>query len=101
MSFFNLFKSLFSSKTSAGLPPVRFYKDAIHFPEHGRITVTHHTLKVRDLDVQFAFEGMSTPPALNPTSLNYIFEQAKAQGYIPYEIISYQMVKAAASTIDA
>lgn len=72
----------------AGLVIV-FHKEARHFGEHGKIRVSHKRQNIDDEIVTFAFPDLATPPNLDPFLINYIWEEAKAQGYIPHNLIEY------------
>ena len=81
MSIANVLSSFFSAKVQPGMrPQVVFYKEAAEYAEHFRLRVAG------------AFVGMTQPPRLDVETLNYIFEAARAQGYVPYHLEAYQMV---------
>lgn len=93
MSIANVLSSFFSAKVQPGMrPQVVFYKEAAEYAEHFRLRVTNRTLKIHDIVVAGAFVGMTQPPRLDVETLNYIFEAARAQGYVPYHLEAYQMV---------
>lgn len=68
---------------------VMFYKDAIYHGEHGEIRVSHKKFNLDEEVVSFVFVGMSTPPHLDVALMSFIWEEAKAQGYIPHNLVSY------------
>ncbi len=69
-----------------------FHKDANLYGTHGHLKATHVDSRNVEQTVRFAFIGVSTPPALTPRIVNYIWEEAQAQGYTPIEIAKYGMV---------
>lgn len=68
---------------------IKFHKDTNLFGEHGAIVVSHVRQRLANVSVKFVFVGVSTPPKLTPSLLLYIWEEAKAQGYVPHHIDSY------------
>lgn len=93
MSLSQVFQSLFSPRQQPGMrPQVVFYKEASEYAEHFRLRVTNRTLKISDVVVPGAFVGMTKPPRLDVETLNYIFETARAQGYVPHHLEAYQLV---------
>jgi hypothetical protein len=66
-----------------------FHKAANHFGSHGIITASHKDLGLANEPVRFVFIGMTTPPALTPRVLEYIWEEARAQGFLPTAVESY------------
>lgn len=66
-----------------------FHKEAIYFGEHGSINVSNKKLGIVEQDVVFVFVGVTTPPVLDLTTYIRIWEEAKAQGYIPHHISQY------------
>lgn len=93
MSIANVLSSFFSAKVQPGMrPQVVFYKEAAEYAEHFRLRVTNRTLKISDVVVPGAFVGMTQPPRLDVETLNYIFETARAQGYVPHHLEAYQLV---------
>lgn len=71
---------------------IAFHKEANIYGEHGTLRVSHITQGLRDQDVRFAFIGVSTPPALTPLIFEYIWEEARAKGYIPSALTGYGSV---------
>jgi len=68
---------------------IRFHKDANRFGEHGTLVASHVAQKIDNKPVRFVFVGMTTPPKLTLEIHHYIWEQAKAQGYIPHDLQTY------------
>lgn len=88
MSLFSFFKKSAPKSTYMGLE-VKFHTDANYFGEHGTICVSHIRKNLRERSVRFVFPGITTPPKLDLSLLQYIWEQALDQGYIPHHIESY------------
>jgi hypothetical protein len=72
-----------------GLPPIKFYKDAAAFGEHGKIIVTSPKNKLRNITVSFVFAGAVDAPKLDLHLMRYIWDSAAEQGYTPSEIVHY------------
>jgi hypothetical protein len=70
---------------------LRFHKEANLYGEHGQIVVSHVRQGLVEKPVRFVFVGCTTPPKLDRIAFNYIWEEARAQGYVPHEIRSYGM----------
>ena len=68
---------------------IRFYKAANVYGEHGTINVTHIKQGLVEVPVRFVFVGVTTPPVLCRNTFNHIWEEAKAQGYVPHHIETY------------
>lgn len=68
---------------------IRFHKDANRFGEHGTLVASHIRQNLDKEPIRFVFLGMATPPKLTLELHSYICEEAKAQGYIPYDIQTY------------
>jgi len=68
---------------------VKFHKDANHFGEHGQLKVTHVKQQLKGANVRFVFPGLAEAPALTRVMLDHIWESARAQGYIPHELVAY------------
>ncbi len=83
----NLYKFFFAQ--SACELEVRFHKQANVFGEHGTICVTHVKQGLVETPVRFVFVGLTTPPKLDLFTYVYIWEEAKAQGYIPHHVVTY------------
>lgn len=71
---------------------IAFYKDANLYGTHGHLTASHFDKGLKNCAVRFVFIGLSDPPAMTPRIAEYIWEEAKAQGYIPTAISSYGSV---------
>ena len=68
---------------------VKFHKDANHFGEHGQLKVTHVKQQLKGANIRFVFPGLAEAPALTRVMLDHIWESARAQGYIPHELVAY------------
>lgn len=68
---------------------VRFHKEANLFGEHGTMVVTHVKQNLIEKPVRFVFVGLSTPPKLTLDLHTYLWEEARAQGYVPHELQTY------------
>lgn len=64
-----------------------FYTDAAAEGSHGKILVSSRRRGLDHVAVNFVFVGMVQPPALTPTLMEHIWTEAKAQGYVPFEIV--------------
>lgn len=68
---------------------IAFHREAAHHGEHGQLEVSSRRERLSHNVIAFAFKSVSEVPALTPELLIYIWEEAKAQGYVPHEVISY------------
>ncbi len=73
---------------------IAFHKQANHFGTHGVIIASHKDLKLDNQPVRFVFIGLTQPPAMTPRIIEYVWEEARAQGFIPFSIQSYGHVLA-------
>jgi hypothetical protein len=64
-----------------------FYTDAAEHGWHGKILVTSRRRGLERTVVNFVFIGMTEPPALTPALMEHIWTEAKAQGFVPFEIV--------------
>jgi hypothetical protein len=64
-----------------------FYTDAAEHGWHGKILVTSRRRGLERVVVNFVFVGMTEPPALTPELMRHIWTEAKAQGFVPFEIV--------------
>lgn len=64
-----------------------FYTDAAEHGWHGKILVTSRRRGLERVVVNFVFIGMTEPPALTPALMEHIWTEAKAQGFVPFEIV--------------
>jgi hypothetical protein len=64
-----------------------FYTDAAESGSHGRILVSSRRRGLDHVVVNFVFVGMKEPPALTPSLMEHIWTEAKAQGFVPFEIV--------------
>jgi hypothetical protein len=78
---------------------IAFHKDANIYGEHGTLRASHVTQGLKDQDVRFVFIGTTEPPALTPRIFEYIWEEARAQGFIPTALTGYGKVLATATNI--
>lgn len=83
--------NIFGRKNNKALDAmdIKFHHEANFFGSHGRIVVSHREKQLEEASVPFVFVGLTTPPDLTPGLMNYIWEQAMNQGYIPVKITSY------------
>ena len=89
MSIKQKIQAIFGTKTKALDLEVRFHKEAIYYGEHGTMVVSHVKQKLVETPVRFVFIGLSTPPRLDRALFNFLWEEAKSQGYIPHHITAY------------
>jgi hypothetical protein len=87
--FRNLAKKLFGKSIEVIDLDVRFHKEANHFGHHGTLRASHVAQNLKDHEVRFVFVGVSTPPPMTPLIVDHIWEEAKAQGYVPHAILTY------------
>lgn len=87
--FIKLLRAMFGRSFEVMDLPVKFYKEANLYGTHGWLVVSHLTENLKNVPVRFVFVGQSTPPALTPRILEYIWEEAKAQGFLPHALESY------------
>jgi hypothetical protein len=66
---------------------IRFYTDAAVHGSHGKIRVTNRRKGLDNKVVNFVFVGLVTPPDLTPSLMEYIWTEAKAQGYVPHGLV--------------
>lgn len=71
---------------------IAFHKEANHYGTHGMIIASHKDHGLKNQSVRFVFIGMSEPPAMTPRIIEYIWEEARAQGFVPTAIQSYGSV---------
>lgn len=84
----------FSTSTKDPVSPhsqlrIEFHKEARHFGEHGKLRVSHRKQNIDDKIVAFVFPDLTTPPHLDPSLVNYIWDQAAAKGYIVQCMVEY------------
>ena len=80
---------MFGFSKKAAPIDMKFYKEANHFGEHGKIVVSHKKFGLDEVAVAFFFVGSSRPPALDKRTMLELWEAAEAQGFIPHHIQSY------------
>lgn len=80
---------MFSRKNKYSSLEIAFYKEASHFGEHGQLEVSSRRERLKHQTVAFAFKSMSELPDLTPELMVFIWEEAKAQGYVAHKLISY------------
>lgn len=71
---------------------IKFHKEANIYGQHGTLRASHVTQNIKDSDVRFVFVGLSVPPALTPLIFEYIWEEARAQGFVPTALTGYGQV---------
>jgi hypothetical protein len=79
--------------------PVKFHTDAFDLPEHGTIYVNNKTKRLSNEPVRFSFVGAAVPPKLDQNVFNYIWTQAKKQGYEPIHLRTYATVYPASMNV--
>jgi hypothetical protein len=96
----NLARRLFGQSIEViGLELV-FHKKANLYGTHGIITASHRDQKLDNYPVRFCFVGLSEAPPMTPVIMNYIWEEAKAQGYTPFKLQSYGHVLETTPSMD-
>lgn len=85
----SIINKLFKRTPSAFELEIRFHKEAIHYGEHGSMIVSHVKQGLIETPVRFVFVGIATPPRMDRALFNYIWEEAKYQGYIPHSLRTY------------
>lgn len=90
----NVARTLFGRSIEVLDLKVAFHKEANLYGTHGHLIATHLEQRLKNAPVRFVFIGMSEPPAMTPRILEYIWEEARAQGYIPHTLASYGEVLA-------
>lgn len=73
----------------AGLPPLKFFRDAAYFGEHGRIVVSSVKYGLQAHSVALVFVGKVEAPELDLNTVQYIWNQAMEQGFVPHYIEQY------------
>jgi hypothetical protein len=68
---------------------IAFHKQANLYGTHGVLVASHRDQKLANHPVRFVFVGLSEAPPLTPIIMNYIWEEARAQGYVPLKLMSY------------
>ena len=66
-----------------------FHKEANNYGTHGVLIADHIDQKLENYPVRFAFIGASKPPPMTPRVVSHIWEEARAQGYLPQCIEHY------------
>ncbi|BAW19199.1 hypothetical protein [Ralstonia phage RP31] len=94
-----LARQLFGKSFEVADLDIVFHKEANYFGAHGYLTASSAEHNVKDENIRFVFPGLSTPPVLTPRILDYIWEEAKAAGFIPTSLVSYGNVLPADSNL--
>lgn len=71
---------------------IKFHKEATPHGSHGRIEVSSKERNLKNANILFVFVGVSVPPPLTPEVMNYIWEEAQAQGFTPHTLLVYGRV---------
>lgn len=79
---------------------IAFHKKANLHGTHGLLVASHRDQRLENFPVRFVFIGMSEPPALTPAVMDYIWDEAKSQGYIPHKLQAYGFVLDTTSGVD-
>lgn len=85
----NLVRRMFGQSIEVLGLEIAFHKKANLYGTHGILMASHRDQKLDNYQVRFCFVGLSEAPAMTPVIMNYIWEEAKAQGYIPHKLLSY------------
>lgn len=105
MSFKNLFRPLVRSIFGKSIEvidlKIKFHKEANLHGTHGLLVASHKGMNLEHSQVRFVFVGVCQPPAMTPRIVDYIWEEALAQGFIPHSIASYGHVLAADQGVPA
>lgn len=88
-STFLQFMAFSKPAKAAGLPPVKFFREAAHFGEHGRLVVSSIKHGLQAHSVALVFVGKVEAPELDLNTIQYIWDQALEQGYVPHYIEQY------------
>jgi hypothetical protein len=85
---------MFSLKKKAKINDleIRFHREAAGHGQHGQIRVSNRRLGLEDKVVNFVIVGMIDPPQQTPALFQYIWDEAKAQGYMPSEFVGTLLV---------
>lgn len=68
---------------------ILFHTAAAYFGEHGRILATNRSQGIIEKPVIFSIKGVTTPLPMNLRLFFHIWDSAKAEGFIPHELLSY------------
>lgn len=82
-------KAMFGKSWEVTDLQLAFHKEANLHGEHGLILASHRKYQIDGEAVRFVFVGLSSPPPMTPRILEYIWEEARAQGFIPHALITY------------
>jgi hypothetical protein len=88
----NLAKRIYGKSFDVRDLEIAFHKKANLHGTHGLLVASHRDFKLENFPVRFVFVGMSEPPAMTPAVIDFIWEEAKSQGYIPHKLLSYGFV---------
>lgn len=85
----NLVRRMFGQSIEVLGLEIAFHKQANMHGTHGVLIASHRDQKLENHPVRFVFVGLSEAPPMTPIIMNYIWEEARAQGYIPFKVMSY------------
>jgi len=88
LKFFSLFQRK-AKPMPFGELQVKFYLDAVYFPQVGQIEVSSASHKLSHSVVRFAFPGISRTPPMTLELMGKIWKEAMIQGFFPHHIVSY------------
>lgn len=71
---------------------IAFHKEANLYGTHGLLLASHVDQGLKNVPVRFVFVGLSEAPPLTPVIMSYVWEEAKAQGYVPHALSAYGLV---------
>lgn len=88
----NIYRKIFGTKKEKNELEIVFHKDANTYGSHGTIRASHKDYRLENACVRFAYVGTSVPPPLSPEVFAYLWEKARAAGFIPTELMTYGRV---------
>lgn len=93
MSFVSkVYRKLFGVRKEKIELEIVFHKDANTYGSHGTIRASHKDYRLENACVRFAYVGTSVPPPLSPEVFEYLWEKARAAGFMPTELMTYGRV---------
>lgn len=90
MSILRKILNKLSGRSNTGISlEIKFHKETNLYGMHGRLVASSKELGLVNASIRFVFVGITTPPPLSLELFNYIWEEAKAQGYTPQSLLVY------------
>lgn len=71
---------------------MKFHKETNPYGTHGTLVASSKEQGLVNASVRFVFLGVTVPPPLTPEMINFIWEEAAAQGYIAHTLLAYGRV---------